>query len=163
LPFGFTMKPNKTGWKGGTRGCVEISGSPADSMRGKTYQLVIYTTAHALSGSASVPIPLSGYRIVMDSTLGISTFESNDFSLEQNTPNPFSLATFINFTSPSQENCQFTVYNILGAVVYCQSIVAKTGKNAILFSAASLPSGIYLYKLSNATQTITRRMIVEGR
>ena len=99
----------------------------------------------------------------MDSTLGISTFESNNFTLEQNTPNPFALTTLINFTSPRQENCQLTVYDILGAVVYSQSIAANTGRNTIQFSAANLPSGIYLYKLSNAKQTITRRMIVEGR
>ena len=60
LPAGFTMKPNKTGWNGGTRGCVEITGTPAESMRGITYNLTITTTAHALSGGASVPIPLAG-------------------------------------------------------------------------------------------------------
>jgi len=161
LPTGITAKPNKSGWKGGTWGCVLISGTTTNAQAG-THNLTVLATIHTAIISQQMSEP--GYKIVVDSSgAGISSFNSVNFEVEQNIPNPFSSNTLINFTSPNTGNCQFVVYNVIGDVVYRQSIEAKTGANTLQFSAANLPSGIYMYKLSNATQTITRRMIVEGK
>ncbi len=163
MPTGFTANPDESGWPGGTSGCVLIAGTAADSMQGKTYPITINTTAHGiyLSFPVTLPLVLTGYRIVVDSASGVLDIYLNKFTLNQNSPNPFSHKTKIEFTSPVVESCRFSVINVIGEEVYSLSINAVAGKNSLEFSASGLPSGIYMYKLSNKTSTITKRMIIE--
>lgn len=166
LPTGFIATPSASHWNGGASGCIYIKGTPTHAQAGiidSVYQnILINLKFYTALGSITWAIDTFTLK-VYNNTDGIINFNSSKFDVSQNTPNPFSVNTLINFTSPNQQYCQFTVYDILGAVVYSQSIAANTGRNTIQFSASNLPSGIYLYKLSNAKQTITRRMIVEGR
>ena len=170
LPYGFTATPDKSIWLANTKGCLAIHGTAADSMRGKTYKLTITTTVYGfykpnplISIHIAAPIPLTGYKIHVDSLTGIATFEENKFSLKQNTPNPFSGKTTIEFNSPNTEKCSFAVMNVIGEKVFEKTINATTGENKIEFSASELPSGIYVYTLKNGEQSITKRMIVAGK
>ncbi|MFA4852838.1 MAG: T9SS type A sorting domain-containing protein [Bacteroidales bacterium] len=169
LPTGFNYTPNSaTGyWDGGTSGCVLISSSlgyPTQQQVG-IYPLKIYVKSCVtiLGNPLYVQDSVLYYKIIIDSSnAGITDMNKGKFNVYQNTPNPFSLKTTIEFTSPIAEIFQFTVYNLLGEVVYKQSVNAISGDNKIEFSASDLTSGIYMYKLNNKTQTITRRMIIEG-
>ena len=166
LPTGFTATPNKSGWLGGTKGCLDIVGTAADSMKGRAYKLTITVTVNGKYSSivpVTVPIPMKGYTIHVDSSSGISSFDVNKFSLKQNSPNPFSGKTTIEFNSPNNDKCSFAVINVIGEKVFEKTINATTGENKIEFSAGELPSGIYMYKLSNSKQSITKRMIVAGK
>ena len=166
LPAGFTITPNETGWTGGSAGCVLISGTPAGSMQGNTYNLVITTTAHGKYMSTipvSGPLVLDGYKIHVDSSNGISNLNLIKFSLCQNSPNPFSRTTTIVFTSPNNEEYNFEVINVIGEKVFEKAVNASKGENKIEFSAGELPSGIYMYKIYNKEQAITKRMIVAGK
>ncbi|MGD0711751.1 MAG: T9SS type A sorting domain-containing protein [Bacteroidales bacterium] len=166
LPSGFIATPNAAYWHGGHTGCIYITGTPTHTQAGviDSVYLNIMTYIQFYTSLGTVGWPVDTLTLtVYNNTDGVIEYNNSKFSLSQNSPNPFSLNTIINFTSPDAENCQFTVYNVLGDIVYRQPIAAKTGMNTIQYSAANLPSGIYLYKLSNAVQTITRRMIVEGR
>jgi hypothetical protein len=84
LPTGFTVTPDKTGWPGGTKGCVYITGTPDLSMQGVTYKLTLNVTAHVkYMGTIAIPVPLtySGYKIfVKDTVLGINEQEHGDIS-----------------------------------------------------------------------------------
>ena len=160
LPAGYTVSPNDLGWLGGTSGCILISGTTATA---GTYPLTINTTIHAMSGLVSMPLAFTGYKIIVDPVVGISDGNLQIFSLEQNSPNPFSNNTLIVFNSPKNENYNFKVCNLLGDVVFEQSVNAVTGENTIDFSAGSLSSGIYMYKLSNEEHSITKRMLVEEK
>jgi len=160
---GFTYTPNTLNgyWHGGISGCVLISGTPTQVQIG-THHLTINTMTHVLG--FQIPNAVAGYKIVIDSSsAGIANMNIEKFAVSQNSPNPFSLKTTIEFTSPDAEVCQFTVYNLLGEVVYKQFVNAISGDNKIEFSAASLPSGIYMYQINNKAQTVTRRMIIEGK
>ncbi|MFH0867233.1 MAG: T9SS type A sorting domain-containing protein [Bacteroidota bacterium] len=162
-PAGFIYTPNTaTGfWPGGSSGCVLISGTPTIADTG-LYHLVFYVDGYVMGS----PVPMSdsalGYKIlVKDTALGVPDNNISEFTLLQNTPNPFSHKTKIEFTSPVVETYKFSLINVIGEEVYSQSINAVTGKNIFEFSSSGLPSGIYLYKLGNKTSTITRRMIIE--
>ncbi|HNW98012.1 MAG TPA: T9SS type A sorting domain-containing protein [Bacteroidales bacterium] len=161
LPATFTATPDKTGWPGGSNGCVLITGTPTDTMEGKTYKLTINTTIHAMYGMYTVPYPFSGYKLVVDSSSGFAVLNTNKFAMEQNSPNPFSKNTSVTFTSPNNGKYSFTILNVIGEKVFEKTIDASTGENKIEFSSNGLPSGIYLYKLSNNTTTLTKRMIIE--
>jgi len=169
LPSGLYYLPNTSDstWAKNKIGCILISGTPDASVTlGGIYPLLINTYGWGkVSGfPANSALPAQkGYRIKIDSTSGIATFEENKFSVKQNSPNPFSGKTTIIFNSPNNDKCSFAVINVIGEKVFEKTINAITGENKIEFSAGELPSGIYMYKLSNKEQTITKRMIVAGK
>jgi hypothetical protein len=164
LPTGFTATADKSAWPGGTSGCLLITGTTTNAQAG-LHKLTINITAYGTTafGAATLPIPLAGYKIIVDSSNGISTLNLNRFALSQNNPNPFSSNTTIEFSSSNTDVYNFTVTNIIGEVVFNKIVNAVSGINKIEFSAANLPSGIYMYKLGNKSEVYTKRMIVSGK
>ena len=91
------------------------------------------------------------------------------FSLEQNYPNPFNPTTAINFSIPNEELVSLKVFNSLGEEV--ADLVNETkpaGNYHVEFivgrsAAADSPdiaSGIYFYKISAGSFTVTKKMIL---
>jgi len=165
LPFDFTAVPDQEKWNGGSSGCIIITGTAADSMKGKTYPITITTTVYGkLYGSfpMTLPVPLEGYKIIINGSNSVNDIISKKFIVAQNVPNPFTKTTKIKFISPANETYHFSVFNVVGEMLYSKNVNAIAGENFIEVSAADLYSGIYIYKLSNGKETITKRMIVEG-
>ncbi len=83
------------------------------------------------------------------------------YQLNQNFPNPFNPSTKILFSIGQTERVTLTVFDLLGKEVVTlinQSLTA--GGYEVDFSAASIPSGIYLYKLETASYSEVRKMTV---
>ena len=81
------------------------------------------------------------------------------FQLEQNYPNPFNPQTTIRFGLQEAATVQLTVYDILGRPV--QTLIEGTltqGWHEATFNAATLPSGLYLYRLTTPMGTIHQTM-----
>ncbi len=84
-----------------------------------------------------------------------------DFSLAQNYPNPFNPLTTIQFSIPESGNVKLIIYNSIGEEV--KTLIdeyREVGNYRINFNADGLPSGIYLYKLSVGTFSLTKKMIL---
>lgn len=94
----------------------------------------------------------------------IHTVESeipDKYYLEQNYPNPFNPATTIVFSLPQKSFVKLKVFDLLGREV--ANLVDENlseGKYKYDFNAASLPSGIYFYKLETEKFSETRRMML---
>lgn len=70
------------------------------------------------------------------------------YSLHQNYPNPFNPATVISYQIPQSSLVTIKVYNVLGSeVATLINEQQSAGKHNITFNAASLSSGVYLYKI----------------
>jgi len=83
------------------------------------------------------------------------------FNLEQNYPNPFNPSTSINFSLPEAGNIRLAVYNTVGEeVAILVNGFTEAGFYNVTFDAASLPSGIYLYKLQSANSVQTKKMML---
>ncbi|MFA6542196.1 MAG: T9SS type A sorting domain-containing protein, partial [Bacteroidota bacterium] len=83
------------------------------------------------------------------------------FDLAQNYPNPFNPVTTIQFTIPSQQQVKIVVYDILGkeiAVLVNERLSA--GGHTVQFNAASLPSGIYFYRLQSQNFVSTKKLLL---
>lgn len=89
-----------------------------------------------------------------------------DFVLKQNYPNPFNPETIIEFSLPSMENTEITIYSLLGNSV--QTLVNKqlpegtytvkwNGKDQ---NGVSVPSGVYFYSLKTNDRQMTKRMVL---
>ena len=84
-----------------------------------------------------------------------------EFALNQNYPNPFNPTTSINFSLAEPSFVKLAVYNLLGEEVQVlRNENMDAGSFNINFDAASLPSGMYLYKLETAQFTSVRKMML---
>lgn len=82
-----------------------------------------------------------------------------EVKLHQNYPNPFNPATSIGFYLPEATDIRVTVHDLLGREVATLARgPAASGEHAVVFDAASLPSGVYVYRLKTASQSVTRRL-----
>jgi len=83
------------------------------------------------------------------------------YSLQQNYPNPFNPTTTIDFEIRNESFTTLEVYNTLG-----QQVATLVHGNlapahySVEFDAATLPSGVYLYKLTAGQYTEVRRMLL---
>ncbi len=85
----------------------------------------------------------------------------NSFELTQNYPNPFNPTTNITYSVARQGQVQLTVYDILGnEVATLVNEVKPAGQYTATFDGADLSSGVYLYTLTSAGQTVTHKMML---
>jgi hypothetical protein len=83
------------------------------------------------------------------------------FALDQNYPNPFNPTTSISFSLAEQSFVKLAVYNLLGEVVQVlKNENMNIGSYDVSFDAASLPNGMYLYKIETAKFTSVRKMML---
>ena len=89
------------------------------------------------------------------------------FELNQNFPNPFNPSTDISFSIGSDDFINLNIYDIKGRLI--RSLVNNeftlSGSysftwNGLNQQGTQVPSGMYLYKLENSENTITRKMVV---
>ncbi|MDY0083608.1 MAG: T9SS type A sorting domain-containing protein [Ignavibacteriaceae bacterium] len=81
--------------------------------------------------------------------------------LGQNSPNPFSDSTTINFYLPKSEEVTLEFFNSnIEMIKKVEDIECQVGKNGITFKAEDLPSGIYFYKLKAGRFIDVKKMII---
>jgi hypothetical protein len=133
---------------------------------GNDYQTVGFVNGHGTTNEAQeysftdVVTPGSySYRLKQVDFNG--TFEYSDvlevnvdvtvpdvFALEQNYPNPFNPSTKINFSLAVDSKVSLKVFDVLGQeVVTLISSDLVAGSHNVDFSAASLNSGVYFYRI----------------
>src|SRR3990172_7745402 len=82
-----------------------------------------------------------------------------ELSLGPNYPNPFNPTTTIEFTLPEAGKASLKVFNVIGqqvATLFDQNAEAGRLYRAT-FSASSLHSGLYFYRLEFANRSIVKR------
>jgi len=83
------------------------------------------------------------------------------YALEQNYPNPFNPSTSILFSIPEQSFVSLEIFNSLGEKV--STLVSdelNAGNYKYEWNAATLSSGIYLYRLRTPQYSETKKMIL---
>ncbi|MEX0686203.1 MAG: ice-binding family protein [Balneolales bacterium] len=81
--------------------------------------------------------------------------------LNQNYPNPFNPTTSISFELPEQTVVRLAIHDMLGrevAVLVSES--RSAGFHQVTWNAQSVPSGMYLYRLSANGQILTGKMMM---
>lgn len=85
----------------------------------------------------------------------------DDFSLNQNHPNPFNPSTRISFALPEQELVKIKVFDILGReIAVLLNDIKNPGYHEILFNADTLPSGTYIYEIRAGNYVESKKMIL---
>jgi ligand-binding sensor domain-containing protein len=83
------------------------------------------------------------------------------FGLQQNYPNPFNAGTTIRFDLPHASKVSLKVYSVLGQEVTTLVEEEKSaGTYNVQFSAASLSSGMYVYRLQAGEYVAEKKLVL---
>ncbi len=83
------------------------------------------------------------------------------YTLSQNYPNPFNPTTMISFGLPKSEQVIIKVYNSLGKeVATLINTNLQAGNYKVDFDGSSLTSGIYFYKMTAGTTSLSKKMLL---
>ncbi|MBK6910447.1 MAG: T9SS type A sorting domain-containing protein [bacterium] len=84
-----------------------------------------------------------------------------EFALAQNFPNPFNPETNISYTLAEVSKVTLKVFTVTGAeVATLVNGTQEAGSFNVTFNAASLPSGVYFYRLEAGSFTATHKMLL---
>ena len=85
-----------------------------------------------------------------------------NFSLNQNSPNPFKDETRIQYYLNEKSNCKFEVSSLSGKILYEENLGIKNiGLNEVTYSNSTLSSGVYFYSILVNDKSITKKMIIQ--
>ena len=132
-------------------------------MKKKILLILLTFFTVALSLRAQENRYLSSQPVAFNAADGKQVPASGKFEMEQNSPNPFTIATEIDFSTPYQTNVEFKIVNLLGKQIYYKVMIAEAGRNTIKVESDDFIPGVYVYSLSNGSQTITRRMVISRK
>ncbi len=89
----------------------------------------------------------------------ITTTLPDAFGLEANYPNPFNPSTVIRYALPEESVVRLEVFDLTGrSVALLMDGPQAAGAHEVVFDAASLPSGVYLYRIEAGAFSKTMRM-----
>lgn len=123
--------------------------------------VVAATSPADLRTQAEAALAEYGNLLTVD---GGSTPVPRKFCLSQNFPNPFNPETTIRFQMASQKQAVLSVYNVTGQKVRTLfDGPAKTGETTVVWDGRddggmAVASGIYFYRLTAGSETITKKM-----
>jgi len=106
---------------------------------------------------------IGGNTVAIDPS-GIVTIP-NDFSLGANYPNPFNPSTTFEFATPNDGVVNFTVYDLLGQVIYTENRTLFAGNYEFTWDGQNqlnqqVVSGVYFLKMEADGFTQTRKMLM---
>ncbi len=85
----------------------------------------------------------------------------NSYVLEQNYPNPFNPTTVIKYSTPEVSKVMLKLFNLLGEEVATLVNEEKVAGNyTVEFNAATLPSGVYFYRIQAGDFIQIKRMLL---
>jgi hypothetical protein len=126
------------------------------------YALPYFDTLYTHLCSRTCPLSQAAVDLAFLTTVAVEQERATpaSFELRQNYPNPFNPRTLIRYSVPSRALVSMKVFNVLGGEV---ASLVNEQKEAGTYQAtwnASVPSGIYFYRLQAGTFVETKRMIV---
>jgi len=89
-----------------------------------------------------------------------NTLLTSTFSLQQNTPNPFTNNTFIGFELPNAAAIELNILDMQGQIIQTKKGNYDKGQQQIEVHANELPNGTYYYQLVTPFGVAAKKMIV---
>lgn len=101
-------------------------------------------------------------RVITCTNSGIDDYEvGGGMVLYQNIPNPANTTTKILYLLAEPSKTTLNIYSTTGQLVYSDSQDAYDGNNYYEVNVANFADGIYYYKVTSATGTLTKKMVIQ--
>jgi len=140
---------------GGGGGVIEGNGFRVVSTLGQTF------VGSTVSTGLRLHTGIWHQYDIVTSVQRVTDERPSEYRLEQNYPNPFNPSTTIGFALKEQSDVVLVVYNVLGQkVLELVNEELSAGRYEIYFDAGSLPSGIYIYRITAGNYAAVKRMIL---
>lgn len=98
--------------------------------------------------------------LIIHPPAAVEEFSDGSFGILQSQPNPFTDQTKIGCYTSTPQKIDMRVMDILGSVLYSESMTTQAGENYFNFNGSTLRSGVYFYTVSDAQgKKITRKMV----
>ncbi|MBK9097731.1 MAG: choice-of-anchor D domain-containing protein [bacterium] len=137
---------------------IELLFNATELDTGDYYAAVIVKSNDPFTPSVIVPIHM---KVSTSVGVGDGLNTPMVFNLDQNYPNPFNPNTTIKYSIPELSKVKLTLFNLLGEEITTLVNEEKVAGNySIEFSAASLPSGVYFYRIQAGSFVDTKKMIL---
>ena len=182
LPMGFdwecasqdvdgSITENNCTFPGGGYGCLRLFSDVVPNIVG-TYPLVVALDIVAEYEVFGVMIPVEVTDDTMLNYLVLIVDEANNSDVAElvdsrsfnslgTYPNPFNNSANIHFGNDKNSEVLFSVYDVLGNLVYLEKINSIIGHNEYIFERGSLESGMYTYTLFNGEKVISNNIIIQ--
>ena len=154
---------------GETLTCAYLDGTTTDPIGIYPIELLVNVYTHGFISFFPVSTDLysalgsyesiTGYKIVVSNTSSYELFNSNNFTLLQNVPNPTNGITTIKFNTPSSDIVSLLITDMFGKVVYSEEVSTIVGINELILDL-NLNSGVYNYSIQNDEEILSKRMII---
>ena len=133
------------------------------------------TTSVYSDGRVWVEAPPRGYAVYvlqseytaysktgLEEALASDVIISNEFSVSQNFPNPFSNETNISFSLPERGNVNVTIFDVYGRQ-YAQLANGEfaPGQHNVTWDAQDATAGMYFYTVEYGDKKVTKRMMLK--
>ena len=110
--------------------------------------------------SADFAVNILGAAFNKEGEVKENTF-MQEYSLKQNTPNPFNPTTKIGYSIKEDGLVTLRVYDVLGKqVAELVNDYRSPGSYEVLFDASNLASGVYIYSLNTKNYNQNKKMIL---
>ena len=153
--------------------CAYVDGTTNDPIGVYPIEIVINVYTHGSITVFGINVPvetdlydalgsyesITGYNIVISNTSTYEMFNSNEFTLLQNVPNPTKHNTTIQFNTLKSNMIKFKITDMFGKIVYSKNVKSDIGLNTIEFND-KLSTGVYTYSVQNDERVISKRMII---
>ena len=181
LPMGFewecasqdsegNITENNCVFPGGGFGCLRLFSDDVPNVVG-TYPLVVALDIVAEYEVFGIMVPVEVTDDTMLNYLVLIVEEGNNSGIGElvdsrefkglgTYPNPFVESATIHFGNNNSNDVTFSVFDILGNLVYTENIQTEIGHNEYVFQKGKLKTGLYTYTLSNGSETISERVII---
>ncbi|CAN5632302.1 hypothetical protein BH10BAC5_BH10BAC5_00730 [soil metagenome] len=127
---------------------------------GKNYKESKFESGIALISQIPNKESLSGFQ-KKNSTIEEKDQAVDSYFKAKNYPNPFNPTTTISFTLQEASSVTITVYDRLGReVTDLLNSSLSAGYHTVDFNAATMPSGIYFYRIKTPDRTEVRKMLL---
>ena len=128
----------------------------ANSSRRLAFALLAGSDLSSVLASAQAARELYTQNVAVEATTPEGTFV-----LESAYPNPVASRATIGFELPTAQDVRVAVYDVLGReVAVLTEGVRQAGAQTVEFDVSSLPSGVYIYRLSAGSTQLTQTMTV---
>ncbi len=176
LPSGmsYVCNPPNCIFPANTTACVVIGGTANDTLNLGKNELTITGNVRVntvINFPVSFPdttgtFPEGEYAVYVrsedaPSCLPSSTFDPFGAQVQvRSQPNPTTGLTQIYVESERNGNHFFRIFNLSGHILHEEMINLTFGENNIPFDGSNLPSGMYLYAISNGSSMVTKKLII---
>lgn len=140
-----------------TVGFVEGSGTSTNI---KSYS---YTDANLQAGKYTYRLK----QIDLDGTsayskeVEVDVAQISSYALDQNFPNPFNPSTSISYRIPEASDVVIKIYDVMGTeIATLVNAKQEAGAHSVVFDAAKLSSGSYIYTIKAGNFTASKKMIL---